>query len=162
MSLKLQEYHSYCSLMSCKKITRKSTLECTLCRDEYKTRASRSNTGTTKTMQALCTFPSMRRLIITGTPIQNDLEEFYNVVNFVNPTVRSSVRACGVREYYSFENQRSNTHSIVTKTRTPNRYLEVRSCFETYMPNRSCEVEIFMHPKKIVISVRVVPRNSQT
>ena len=39
-------------------------------------------------MQALCTFPSMRRLIITGTPIQNDLEEFYNVVNFVNPTVR--------------------------------------------------------------------------
>jgi len=44
----------------------------------------------TKTMQALCTFPSMRRLIITGTPIQNDLQEFYNIVNFVNPTVLGS------------------------------------------------------------------------
>ena len=46
MSLKLQEYHSYRSLVPCKKITRKSTLECTFCYDEYITRASLSNTGT--------------------------------------------------------------------------------------------------------------------
>ena len=42
MSLKLQQYHSYRSLIPCKKMTRKSTLECTFCYDEYITRASRS------------------------------------------------------------------------------------------------------------------------
>ena len=46
MSLKLQEHHSNRSLIPCKKITRKSTLGCILCYDEYITRASRSNTGT--------------------------------------------------------------------------------------------------------------------
>ena len=72
-----------------------------------------SNTGTTKTMQALCTFPSMRRLIITVHSIQNDLEEFYNVVNFVNPTVR--VLEIVKRSIDMLEHKRSNT----TGTRKP-------------------------------------------
>ena len=36
MSIKLQEYHSYRSLMPCKNIAWKSTLECTLADDEYR------------------------------------------------------------------------------------------------------------------------------
>lgn len=36
---------------------------------------------------ALCLdkFPCKRRIILTGTPIQNDLQEFYSLINFVNP-----------------------------------------------------------------------------
>eukprot|EP01105_Mastigella_eilhardi_P027712 TRINITY_DN8706_c0_g1_i1.p1 TRINITY_DN8706_c0_g1~~TRINITY_DN8706_c0_g1_i1.p1 ORF type:complete len:893 (-),score=240.89 TRINITY_DN8706_c0_g1_i1:49-2727(-) len=38
-----------------------------------------------KTSQAVSGVPTLRRIILSGTPIQNDLEEFYAMVNFVNP-----------------------------------------------------------------------------
>lgn len=34
-------------------------------------------------MQITC----KRRIIVTGTPIQNDLQEFYSIINFVNPGI---------------------------------------------------------------------------
>lgn len=40
-----------------------------------------------KTTQVLASLPTKRRIILSGTPIQNDLEEFYSMVNFVNPGV---------------------------------------------------------------------------
>ena len=39
-----------------------------------------------KLNNALCSFSStLRRIVVTGTPIQNDLIEFYNTLDFVNP-----------------------------------------------------------------------------
>lgn len=40
-----------------------------------------------KTTKALDSLPTKRRIILSGTPIQNDLDEFYAMVNFVNPGV---------------------------------------------------------------------------
>lgn len=40
-----------------------------------------------KTSQAIARLKTTRRIILSGTPIQNDLEEFYAMVNFVNPSV---------------------------------------------------------------------------
>lgn len=37
-----------------------------------------------KTSQAVNAIPCARRVILSGTPIQNDLGEFYAMVNFVN------------------------------------------------------------------------------
>ena len=37
--------------------------------------------------KAVAAIKTRRRVILTGTPIQNDLEEFYAMVNFVNPGV---------------------------------------------------------------------------
>ncbi|KAG8251606.1 DNA repair and recombination protein rad54b [Homalodisca vitripennis] len=31
--------------------------------------------------------PCSRRVLLSGTPVQNDLQEFYSLVNFVNPTI---------------------------------------------------------------------------
>ena len=38
-----------------------------------------------KTTQALRAFSTCRRVILSGTPIQNELSEFHSMVDFVNP-----------------------------------------------------------------------------
>ncbi|XP_026481425.1 DNA repair and recombination protein RAD54B-like [Ctenocephalides felis] len=40
-----------------------------------------------KISSLLMQFDCKRRVIVTGTPIQNDLQEFYSIVNFVNPGI---------------------------------------------------------------------------
>lgn len=40
-----------------------------------------------KTTKALMKLKSKRKIILSGTPIQNDLEEFYSMIEFVNPGI---------------------------------------------------------------------------
>ncbi|XP_067304706.1 DNA repair and recombination protein RAD54B [Pseudorasbora parva] len=40
-----------------------------------------------KTASALTALSCDRRLILTGTPVQNDLQEFYSIIDFVNPGI---------------------------------------------------------------------------
>ncbi|KAI0464073.1 hypothetical protein LJB42_001674 [Komagataella kurtzmanii] len=40
-----------------------------------------------KVMKSLTSFQIPRKIILTGTPIQNDLNEFYNIINFVQPGI---------------------------------------------------------------------------
>ncbi|ROT81158.1 DNA repair and recombination protein RAD54B [Penaeus vannamei] len=40
-----------------------------------------------KTTSLLCSLSTRKRIILTGTPIQNDLQELYALVDFVNPGV---------------------------------------------------------------------------
>ena len=44
----------------------------------------KSSSGS-KTLSALSAFPSPRRVLLSGTPLQNDLEEFHALATFVNP-----------------------------------------------------------------------------
>ncbi|KAI1894156.1 hypothetical protein AGOR_G00112920 [Albula goreensis] len=43
-----------------------------------------------KTSSALSSLACVRRVILTGTPVQNDLQEFYSIIEFVNPGVLGS------------------------------------------------------------------------
>jgi len=45
------------------------------------------NIDGTKTIQALKDCKSTMRIVLTGTPIQNDLEELYALVDFVSPGI---------------------------------------------------------------------------
>ena len=38
--------------------------------------------------------PTQRRVVLTGTPIQNDLQEFYSIVEFCNPGVFGNLTLC--------------------------------------------------------------------
>ncbi|KAJ8353876.1 hypothetical protein SKAU_G00214430 [Synaphobranchus kaupii] len=46
-----------------------------------------------KTSSALSSLACVRRVILTGTPVQNDLQEFYSIIEFVNPGVLGSSSA---------------------------------------------------------------------
>uniref|UniRef100_A0A8D2Q142 RAD54 homolog B n=1 Tax=Varanus komodoensis TaxID=61221 RepID=A0A8D2Q142_VARKO len=46
-----------------------------------------------KTTTALASLPCERRVILSGTPVQNDLQEFYALIEFVNPGILGSLSA---------------------------------------------------------------------
>lgn len=60
--------------------------------------AHRLKNDKTLTNQALAQVQCNRRILLSGTPIQNDLEEFYAMVNFTNPGVLGD--AAAFRRYY--------------------------------------------------------------
>jgi DNA repair and recombination protein RAD54B len=47
----------------------------------------RLKTAQNKSAQAIKSLSTERRIILSGTPLQNDLSEFYTMVDFVNPNV---------------------------------------------------------------------------
>ncbi|NXH35362.1 RA54B protein, partial [Myiagra hebetior] len=51
----------------------------------------RLKNSTIKTTTALTGLSCERRIILTGTPIQNDLQEFYALIEFVNPGILGSL-----------------------------------------------------------------------
>jgi DNA repair and recombination RAD54-like protein len=65
-----------------KKFKREGSLDLLIC-DE----AHRLKNAETQTNQALNDLPCKRRVLLSGTPMQNHLDEFYAMVNFTNPGV---------------------------------------------------------------------------
>ncbi|XP_077249853.1 DNA repair/recombination protein isoform X2 [Tasmannia lanceolata] len=60
--------------------------------------AHRLKNDQTLTNRALAALPCSRRILLSGTPMQNDLEEFFAMVNFTNPGVLGD--ATYFRRYY--------------------------------------------------------------
>ncbi len=55
--------------------------------------AHRLKTAKNKSAQAIKSLPTERRIFLTGTPVQNDLSEFYILVDTVNTGVLSTSKA---------------------------------------------------------------------
>lgn len=76
---------SYEKVMSCGKELKTVDIDLLVC-DEGHRLKSASN----KTLNILHELNIPRKLILTGTPIQNDLNEYYTIINFVNPNILGS------------------------------------------------------------------------
>src|SRR4051812_36755085 len=57
--------------------------ELLICDEGHRLKSCQGN----KTISALDASPTLRRVILTGTPLQNQLDEFFAVISFVNPQV---------------------------------------------------------------------------
>jgi len=54
--------------------------------------AHRLKNNDTQTSRALASLPTRRRILLSGTPIQNNLDEFFAMADFANPGVLGSVK----------------------------------------------------------------------
>lgn len=50
----------------------------------------RLKNASNKVLKVLNDLDVSKKLVLTGTPIQNDLNEFYNIINFINPGILGS------------------------------------------------------------------------
>jgi len=54
-----------------------------------------------QTYQALMGLNAKRRVLLSGTPVQNDLLEYYSLVQFVNQGILGTAQVCAVT-YYTY------------------------------------------------------------
>ncbi|XP_026173424.1 DNA repair and recombination protein RAD54B [Mastacembelus armatus] len=79
---------SYEMLLRCLKQVQKVEFGLVICDEGHRLKNS-----SIKTSSALSSLSCNRRVILTGTPVQNDLQEFYAIIEFVNPGILGSSTA---------------------------------------------------------------------
>ncbi|KAJ0066164.1 hypothetical protein NL108_001394 [Boleophthalmus pectinirostris] len=79
---------SYEMLLRCLEQVQKVEFGLMICDEGHRLKNS-----TIKTSSALSSLCCQRRVILTGTPVQNDLQEFYAIIDFVNPGILGSSNA---------------------------------------------------------------------
>lgn len=82
------------------------------------------------TYTALMGLQTKRRVLLSGTPIQNDLTEYYSLINFVNPGMLGTRNVSLLHSFLTFtkyfaisnfRNSRSNTKTSFCADKTPDR-----------------------------------------
>lgn len=76
---------SYEKVMSCSKELETVDIDLLVCDEGHRLKSAAN-----KTLNTLNELNIPRKLILTGTPIQNDLNEYYTIINFVNPGILGS------------------------------------------------------------------------
>ncbi|XP_055780893.1 DNA repair and recombination protein RAD54B-like [Salvelinus fontinalis] len=79
---------SYEMLLRSLEVVQKLEFELVICDEGHRLKNS-----SIKTSSALSGLSCTRRVILTGTPVQNDLQEFYAIIEFVNPGILGSSAA---------------------------------------------------------------------
>lgn len=79
---------SYEMLLRCLEQVKKGDFGLIICDEGHRLKNS-----SIKTSSALNSLNCHRRVILTGTPVQNDLQEFYAIIDFVNPGILGSSTA---------------------------------------------------------------------
>ena len=75
--------------------------------------AHRLKNDKTATTKSLASLPCRRRVLLSGTPMQNDLEEFFAMVDFTNPGVLGSCSEFRRKFQSPILNGRSSYHNYI-------------------------------------------------
>ncbi|WPK25520.1 hypothetical protein PUMCH_002837 [Australozyma saopauloensis] len=73
---------SYEKVMSCSQELSSVDIDLMVCDEGHRLKSAAN-----KTLNTLTSFQIPRKLLLTGTPIQNDLNEYYTIINFINPGI---------------------------------------------------------------------------
>lgn len=117
-----------------------------------------------KTTSLIASMPTPRRVVLTGTPIQNDLQEFFSIVEFCNPgllgssgsfkrvfenPIVASRQPSASPEDIELGAERGSELSRITKLFVLRRSQEINI---KYLPPK-CEVVLFCKPSALQLSL---------
>lgn len=126
-----------------------------------------------KTSTLLSSLPVRKRIVLTGTPIQNDMQEFYAIVEFSNPGVLGTSTAfhkvyeqpilasrqpSATKEDVTLGNERATELSRLTKLFLLRRTQDVNN---KYLPPK-VEIVVFCRPSSLQLTLYRQILNSQT
>ncbi|KAI8901475.1 SNF2 family N-terminal domain-containing protein [Globomyces pollinis-pini] len=123
----------------------------------------RLKNGNLQAIQILQKLRTRRRLILTGTPIQNDLTEFYHLVNFVNPGVLGDQFSFKSTYETVISNSRSSECSPYQKQLGDLKLAELIDLTKTFSLRRTNDINQQFLPKKseFVVFLKLQPEQQQ-
>lgn len=77
----------YEKVLTCKEELKTVPVDLLVCDEGHRLKSS-----TNKVLKFLSSMNISKKIVLSGTPIQNDLSEFYNIINFINPGVLGSLQ----------------------------------------------------------------------
>lgn len=152
---------SYEKVLSCSESLSTVDVDFLVCDEGH-----RLKNASNKVLKVLNDLDVSKKLVLTGTPIQNDLNEFYNIINFINPGILGSqlefqrkylkpiLRArdvnCTNREIMEEGKEMSALLIELTKSFTLrrnksviNKYLTLKTDIIVFCPPTKLQVELF-------------------
>lgn len=130
-----------------------------ICDEGHRLKSAQGN----KTINALMSIPCRRRIILTGTPVQNDLEEYFAMCNFVNPACLGDL--CAFRSIFATPILESNDVDASPETVRLGRARAEQLNLATarfVLRRTSKTLEKYLPPKReIVLFCRLAPIQEQ-
>ena len=115
-----------------------------------------------KVFKSINSIPAQKRIVITGTPIQNNMEEFFSIVQFVNPGLFSSNKVFKQKVGKPIEKGREKNSSETDKRISEEILGKLSIITSKFMIRRTMEIVAKDLPKKIVMSVFLRMTDAQT
>lgn len=100
----------------------------------------RLKTAKNKSAQAIRSLNTSRRIILSGTPIQNDLSEFFMMVDFINPGLLGSYKAFTKEFELPIEKSRQPDASTKDLEKGKTRNEELASLTSKFILRRSADI----------------------
>ena len=121
-----------------------------ICDEGHRLKSASGN----KTIDALDGAPTRRRIILTGTPLQNELEEFYALVNFINPGILGEDARQFKRNFqHPIEKGRDKSSTKEERLIAEEKSKQLMDLTSTFLLRRTNEINTKSLPEKLETNV---------